>query len=475
MTQRNLAPVGLLFAALAAAALACNRASDAESAATGTAAAEMTQVALQPSETPPPSVTASLTSGPSDTPAPTETATVQHLATPANPSGAERFLTDASSAAYAPEKRAVGDDYSLNRLERPFTSSEMAYQPHLDIVRAELDAAGAWIYITIILEGAPPADTGALYGTELDEDGDGDGDWLIMAQAPRTSEWTAAGVTVLHDANDDVGGSEPMQAEPPTGLGDGYEQTVFDAGSGIDPDAAWVRRSPSSPTQVQLAFKRGLAGTTEFLWGVWTDDGPQNPTWFDYNDHFTPLQAGSPLINSPNYPLADLAGVDNTCRDAFGFPTTGLEPGLCVIRGAISGVVWKDRCLLTGGEGGEPLVLGRGCQGTARNWTSDGIYEPSWEPGIAGIVVDLGSGSCPSIGLSTTATDTAGRFSFNGLSAGSYCVSVDVFQHGNSASLIPGGWRVPETGAPLAQFEINLLAGENRSGVNFGWLFQFGD
>lgn len=479
MIRSKLAPIAVSFIALPVLALACNQPfaglGDGSDSMTQTQAAHETDQAAGATETPPPASTGSPTAEPTSTATLEPTATIQHFQTPGAPSGVERFLTDASSQAYASEGRAIGDDFSLNRLERPFTSGEMAYQAHLDIVRAELDEISPWIYVTIFLEGTPPQGSPALYGVELDLDGDGGGDWLVMAQAPASTSWSVAGVRAYQDANDDVGGSEPMQAEPPSGLGDGYEQLAFDAGIGNDPDAAWVRIPPSGPNRVQIAFKSGLVGTSEFLWGVWADAGPQDPGAFDYNDSFTPQQAGSPLLNNPNYPLDQLAAVDNSCRDAFGFETTGREPGLCVIPGSISGVVWKDRCLITGGEGGEPMVLGRGCQGSPPNWTSDGIYEPSWEPGIQGVVVDLGSGACPSTGLATSTTDSAGRYSFRNLSAGRYCVSIGLFDHDNGSDLIPGGWRVPESGSPVAQYTINLLAGENRSGVNFGWLSQFGD
>jgi hypothetical protein len=52
---------------------------------------------------------------------------------------------------------------------------------------------------------------------------------------------------------------------------------------------------------------------------------------FEFNDHFTLEQAGSPLKeDAKNYPLKALWGVDNTCRMPSGFtPSTGSMPGLC--------------------------------------------------------------------------------------------------------------------------------------------------
>jgi hypothetical protein len=402
-----------------------------------------------------------------------------HVDIPGNPDGYDRFLTDLSSSAFADEARTIGDDFQRNRYERPFQSDAMAYEPHLDIVRAELKASGPWIYVTIFLQSAPPPGSPADYAAELDLDLDGRGDWLILASAPPSTEWTATGVRVYRDMNGDVGGDQALIADPPPQVGDGYEQVVFDQGWGDDPDAAWVRISPQASDRVQLAFKRNLIGNAEsFLWGVVTDGGPREPAWFDYNDHFTLAEAGSPLQGNAAYPLAALASIDSTCRDAFGLVTSGQEPGLCILPASISGVVWKDRCLFTGGEGGDPIVLGKGCIQTGptpNSWSSDGVYEPDWEPGIADVTVDLGEGACPSTGLATDVTAADGRYLFADLDPGTYCVSVDVFSYANSSQLIPGGWRYPTEGSPITQYTVTLGSGENPGGYNFGWLFQFGD
>jgi hypothetical protein len=114
--------------------------------------------------------------------------------------------------------------------------------------------------------------------------------------------------------------------------GDGYETLVFDQGQGPDPDAAWIRRSPSNPSQIQIAFKHSLIGLdSEFLWGGWADEGVRQPGWFDYNDHFTLADAGSPIGGNNNYPLKSMASLDNTCRWGFGFTPTGSEPGVCYV------------------------------------------------------------------------------------------------------------------------------------------------
>jgi hypothetical protein len=144
--------------------------------------------------------------------------------------------------------------------------------------------------------------------------------------------------------------------------------------------------------------------------------------------------------------------------------------------GEINGLVWKDRCLLTGGEGGEPLVLGDGCVSTGPNpweWGANQIYEPGFEPGLAGVTLHLGPGACPSTGAATAVTDGAGTYAFAGLAPGTYCVSFDPLTDGNDAVLIPGSLSFPIRGG-TPETTLILAAGALEV-VNFGWTFQFGD
>jgi hypothetical protein len=81
-----------------------------------------------------------------------------------------------------------------------------------------------------------------------------------------------------------------------------------------------------------VAFKQSVIGAADtFLFGGWSDEGVREAGWFDYNDHFTLAEAGSPLSNSPHYPLAALFSVDNTCRWGYGFEPTTAYPGLCLL------------------------------------------------------------------------------------------------------------------------------------------------
>ncbi|MCJ7824601.1 MAG: hypothetical protein MUP44_06860, partial [Anaerolineales bacterium] len=138
------------------------------------------------------------------------TPTVAHQIQPSSPGSVSSFMTDRSSAALAAERRANADNFDINFLERPFTTQVMDYQEYLDITRAELSMGSPWVYVTIFLEGPPPAGSEASYGVEVDLDIDGRGDWLVLADAPPDSAWTTDGVRACRDANGDVGGPTPM-------------------------------------------------------------------------------------------------------------------------------------------------------------------------------------------------------------------------------------------------------------------------
>jgi CSLREA domain-containing protein len=140
----------------------------------------------------------------------------------------------------------------------------------------------------------------------------------------------------------------------------------------------------------------------------------------------------------------------------------------------ISGKVWHDLCAVP--EHGYPPTPPPGCvdpDGDGIFSDANGILEPG-EPGIPGVTLHLKSGSCASgTELTTATTGSAGEYSFPGLAAGTYCVSVSALTDGNDLLLIPGGWTYPTRGADPVQTEVVLGDGAVRSDVNFGWDFQF--
>ena len=396
---------------------------------TQTAEALSTQVAAtleaeggEPTE--PPAATEPAATLEPDQPTPTLTPTVVHQIRPSQPGSVASFVSDRSSAALASENRTIGDNFDINLLERPFRADGMEYQPHLDITRAEWSTRSPWVYVSIHLEGAPPEGSDAHYGVEIDLDLDGRGDWLIWGPVPDGTDWSVSGVQALHDDNGDIGDARPMRAEKPPKSSDGYEQQVFDSGQGSDPDLAWVRRSPSNASHVQIAFKHSLIGLDEeLLWNAWTDAGVQRAEAFDYHDHFSVDEAGSPVQNSSYYPLGALAEVDNTCRWAYGFEPTQNLPGMCPLPATptpsptatvtptlekpshtISGIVYRD-------DNG--------------NGQRDG-----GEPGVSGAQVSVRTLSCARTASQTTTTPSSGQFSFGGLSSGDHCVTLDSWPSG---------------------------------------------
>jgi hypothetical protein len=292
-----------------------------------------------------PSPTRSATPTPTSTPADTATdtptlessvtasATIAHTLTPgAPPSSWLSEINDHDSSITASQRRTTaGESFPIDLFERPFNAETMdVYFPDLDIKRARLSMDGTWIFVTIQLVG--PGEGGGLggnYGLEVDLNLDGRGDMLLLASAPQAA-WSTDGVQVWKDNNHDVGSSHPLLADVPADGRDGYETLVFYQGQGSDPDAAWAQLLAGDPAGVRLAFKKSLIqndGT--FLWGAWADQGVFEPGWYDYNDHFTHNEAGSPLQELTQYPNQALFEIDNTCRWAVGFTPTGVEPGLC--------------------------------------------------------------------------------------------------------------------------------------------------
>jgi len=105
---------------------------------------------------------------PTDTLIPSEPTrpAIVHEMRPEEPVALLSELTDLSSQLLADEHRAIGDSFTLNLYERPFTAGKMDYIPHLDIVYAELGLSAPWFYVVIHLEEAPPPDAMATYGVE---------------------------------------------------------------------------------------------------------------------------------------------------------------------------------------------------------------------------------------------------------------------------------------------------------------------
>ncbi|MCA9978348.1 MAG: hypothetical protein KC413_21455 [Anaerolineales bacterium] len=139
--------------------------------------------------------------------------------------------------------------------------------------------------------------------------------------------------------------------------------------------------------------------------------------------------------------------------------------------GALSGLIWHDVCAVAGGEGDTEAEAGEGCIANPDGgFRANGVLDEG-EPGIAGILVELGEGACPAVGLATTTTDDDGAFAFADLPVGEYCVSVNPLDEQNEPLLVPGEWTV--AGAELGSLTITVAAGETATGADLGWDYQF--
>ena len=277
-------------------------------------------------------ITPAETSASTSAPAATGTIPVTaHLMKPADSVPApSKMIDDAESSATGAEGRApFGDSYKLNRFERPFLK-DMTYIPDMDIHRFGLSEDQDRYYVSIQLIGKDPNNAlGINYGAEIDLNADGFGDLLVWTHPPYTLQWDTRTVQVFKDSNRDTAGLSAVKSDAVSN-GDGYDTLVFDgsAPANTDPDLAWVRLNGDPKATLQIAFKKSLTGPA-FLLGVVSDAGLKDVSRFDYADHMTQAEAGSPVQGNKYYPLGALYAVDNTCWEAYGFQTTGFEPKLC--------------------------------------------------------------------------------------------------------------------------------------------------
>lgn len=260
---------------------------------------------------------------------------IEHLTQPVEPAGKYQTIHDQTSDKYADQNRAYGgDDYAVGRYERSFLL-DMTYLPFIDILKAELNREDEnWVIVRMQLMDDPSlsGDLNPLFGVELDYDLDNRGEYLILANVPGGTDWTTEGVQVFEDLDGDVGGAKPVK--PDDAGGNGYENLIFDAGLGDDSDLAWVRTSPEGPNYVEIAYKNVLSGGEKgkFIWLPWALGGITDPAFFEFNDHLTLAEAGSPLREDQvNYPLKNLWGIDNTCRGASGIVPQPSNTGVCPI------------------------------------------------------------------------------------------------------------------------------------------------
>lgn len=244
-----------------------------------------------------------------------------------------------NSLFYDTKKVKTGDEFYKNRFERPFTSIDMNYLPDLDIVNFSITSDANFFYINISMVGLDAATQSltGYYGVEIDRNADGRAEVLLTTRPPYSAEFTADNVSAYLDVNSDVGGN--IINRPDNFDGDGFEKTFFDLSRGIypdgNPDLIWVRQTTDGTLPaVEIAFQRQMFkdGKEAFMWSVLSSDAAIDPVLLYYNDAFTSEQAGAANTDDPNYPIKELAAMDNTCRVPLGFQATGNEPLGCFVK-----------------------------------------------------------------------------------------------------------------------------------------------
>lgn len=172
------------------------------------------------------------------------------------------------------------------------------------------------------------------------------------------------------------------------------------------------------------------------------------------------------LQNAAGVPFGISSGPDGTFWVQIQVGAVSIAPS------SISGTVWQDHCRLSGGEG-VPAQPSAGCVADgAGGYRADGLFN-NGESRLGGIAVMLAPGACPGdlarAAFRTTSLD--GRYLFDKLNAGTYCLSIDAGSTQNAPLLLPGDWTYPSVG--IGYLAIELGAGEIRSQLDFGWDHQF--
>ncbi|MBK7920602.1 MAG: hypothetical protein IPJ94_30990 [Chloroflexi bacterium] len=182
-----------------------------------------------------------------------------------------------------------------------------------------------------------------------------------------------------------------------------------------------------------------------------------------------------------NWQIADANGdpfgIDGFIEDAFWLQIVVAENAApqatpAPNSAALGGIVWEDFCVNSNpGRGCWEYPVGSG------NFIGEGSQTGS-EPALPGITIGLSGGVCPSDGsvpaaaqvISTVVTGEDGRYLFDNLASGTYCVFMDALSTANVNLLIPGNWTWPAVGVGRHTFVLD--EGEQKLDLDFGWDFQ---
>lgn len=167
--------------------------------------------------------------------------------------------------------------------------------------------------------------------------------------------------------------------------------------------------------------------------------------------------------------IADLEPIAELLPSPIPTPISAatLPPGA-----AIQGWVWHDLCSAWGGVIDPAAGAPAGCTSEAPGgYRANGVFEAG-EPGIAGVLLQLGEGLCPASPLTEVTSGADGFYRFSGLSPGQYCVSADPASSSNGPLLFPGGWTYPLPVNGSTSISIVLPSEETIQELNFGWDYE---
>ncbi len=180
------------------------------------------------------------------------------------------------------------------------------------------------------------------------------------------------------------------------------------------------------------------------------------------------LSAGTYAVNVNGINGSFTLQVDNVAQAEPAPTATPAESNM----GIINGRVWHDLCAVAGGEGDDAsAVPSAGCIAAPEGGFQANSLLDEGEPGIPGVLLSLGEGTCPAeSSIATATTDEDGDYVFTDLAAGDYCVYVDALDVANEL-LLPGAWTFPEN--DVSSTAVTLENGALVTGINFGWDYQF--
>jgi hypothetical protein len=229
------------------------------------------------------------------------------------------------------------DGWEINRYERPFNAtSQDEYYPDLDIQYIFLGRDADWYYLRFALFDPQPGAEflPGTYAVEMDLDLDGRGDLLVLVSEPGKEagkKWSAQGVQIWADSNNDVGGLQPNVPENEVAA-DGYDTLLFNQGIGDNPDSAWARAFLTGSAYVELAFKGDyLGGDMSFKWWGWAWHGGYSPGIFELHDFYSHEQAGDTNEGMEFFPIKEVFAIDSTCAKMWGANPKPDDPEICPI------------------------------------------------------------------------------------------------------------------------------------------------